>query len=319
MRNPRKYAVLFFMTLCLAALLGVNCVREHARLSATATWQHEDYVQAGATLYAQNCMICHGPHGEGVVGMPLRRTDLQGDPTAKADVYKMLYNTIYNGRPGNKAHPQWVKVDDGSGPGHQHYMSYTAMPAWGQSAGGPLDENKVQALATFIMNGDWNMLDHADKYPPNPANYNGLLPTSEASADVNASAKALLQDRSKSMCLSCHAIGSVGAHIGPDLSNVGSWGVDEAFLKDWIRHPNATPGPAMAHDLRMPIYWSANRPTETPNPSLVPTGDKATAVVSNGPYYMPAVKLTDDQLNTLVTYLMGLKAPDDPASKYYKK
>ena len=50
-------------------------------------------------------------------------------------------------------------------------------------------------------------------------------------------------------CVSCHTLGQVGGYVGPDLTKLGSWGLDEEFLKEWIKNP-----PAVVE--RAPRYWS---------------------------------------------------------------
>lgn len=313
MRNERKYKIISLLTVLLAMLLLGNCAREYWRMESAVAAQHEEYVLKGAKTYAQNCAQCHGPRGEGVIGMPLNRKEYQVDWTSPAgkDIYRMLTETIRQGRTGNADHFQWEEVNG-------KWISYTAMPAWGRDYGGPLDEDYIHAMALFIMKpeGDqWSVVGDSEKAPfPDSglSQYAGKpaeipLPDS-ANSDVNASAKALLQDIAKSQCLTCHTIGAVGGKIGPDLSRVGSWGVDQAFLEEWIKYanvgqPSEQHAEAMPHDQRMPVYWSANRANAGPNLNL------STQVLSEGPYYMTrfAGKLSDQEISTIARYLVGLK------------
>lgn len=314
MRNERKYKIISLLSVLLALLLLGNCFREPSRMQASVDRQHEEYVLKGATIYSQNCIQCHGPKGEGSVGMPLNRKVNQVDYESPAgkDIFNMLQQTIRQGRPGNDNHPQWEKAPDG------HWISYTAMPQWGRDFGGPLDDESVKALALFIMNQDGSQWDKVADSELAPVPDNGLeqyedkkdqipLPPS-ANKDVEATAQALLRAQNKANCLSCHSIGSIGGKIGPDLSHVGSWGVDQAFLENWIKYANANPTDkehpeAIAHDKRMPVYWSANRATKQPE---LNTKDQVT---SEGPYSMIRFKgvLTDEEISTIAKYLMGLK------------
>ncbi|UCH61087.1 MAG: c-type cytochrome [Anaerolineales bacterium] len=75
----------------------------------------------GATLYDQNCSVCHGPNGEGRVGATLGRV------WSAFRVDLELENTITNGIKGSP------------------------MPAWGQANGGPLSESQVDDLVAYIM------------------------------------------------------------------------------------------------------------------------------------------------------------------------
>jgi cytochrome c553 len=315
-RNERKYKIISLLSVLLAVLLLGNCFREPSRMQAAVDRQHEEYVLKGATIYSQNCIQCHGPHGEGSVGMPLNRkvNQVNDETPAGSEIFNMLQQTIRQGRPGNANHPQWEKAPDG------HWISYTAMPSWGRDFGGPLDDESVKALALFIMNQDgsqWSVVGNPDMGAPAPDTgldkYAGKrneipLPESTAGKDVNAAAMALLRAGDKATCLSCHSIGSIGGKVGPDLTHVGSWGVDQAFLENWIMYPNANPADkehpaAIAHDVRMPKYWSANRAI------LGPTLTTDKPVISEGPYSMTRFKgvLTDQEISTIAKYLMGLK------------
>jgi mono/diheme cytochrome c family protein len=305
-RNERKYKILTLLSVVLAALLLGNCLREPFRMNTAVYRQHEEYVLKGAKVYAQNCVQCHGPKGEGVIGMPLNRTEFRVDYQSPAgkDIYNLIYNTLKMGRPGNPDHYQWVKQPDGS------WLSYTTMPPWHKDYGGPLDDDYIKALTLFIMYPDGSQWDKvgseeapipAADLSPDPKTGEIPLPDSNVDAATNAAAKALLRNTTKTLCLTCHTIGSRGGKVGPDLTYVGSWGIDQAFLEEWIKKAS---GPnAMPHDKRMPIYWSANRATKTDKIDL------SKKVVSEGPYVMPSFegKLTDAEISTIAKYLLGLK------------
>lgn len=312
MRNERKYKVLSLLTAFLLVLLGGVGVREYFRMGAAEARQFDEYVLKGARTYAMNCVQCHGPRGEGVIGMPLNLKEHQIDYQSPAgkEIYNELYEAILQGRPGNDAHFQWERTDDGK------WISYTAMPAWGKEYGGSLDEDYIKALTLFIMKpgGDqWNLVGDTQLAPYQEvdlqADESGQIPLPDsADTEVNAAAQALLRDIPRSQCLTCHIIGAKGAYIGPDLSQVGSWGVDREFLENWIQYSSPDPSDderpgAMAHEERMPVYWSANRATVTPELNL------ENPVLSEGPYYMPRFKdkLTDEEITILSRYLLGLK------------
>ncbi len=316
MRNERKYKIISLLTSLLAVLLLGNCFREYFRMESATQRQHDEYVLRGAQLYALNCMQCHGPKGEGVVGMPLNRTDLKVDPNSPAgkEKYALIYDTLLRGRKANDSHFQWEKAPDGN------WISYTTMPAWGKEYGGPMDTEGLKALTMFIVNPagtQWDVVGTSEAPPQladldvDPKTKLITLPDSQTDAATNAAAQTLLRNLGKSQCLTCHTIGSKGGKVGPDLSKVGSWGIDQAFLENWIKYANK-PGPndqdqtpALAHDKRMPVYWSASRATVSPSLNI---GDK-NKVVSEGPYNMPRFKgkLSDEEISILAKYLMGLK------------
>lgn len=309
LRNPRKYVVLTLFSLILIGLFVFNLGRElwpwGSRLDVALAQDRDEYAVKGAKLYALNCMQCHGPRGEGVVGMPLNREDLQGDPTDSkfSQRYDSLRSTIANGRPGTTV-PTWVKVEDGT-PGGS-WASYSQMPAWGREAGGPLDEHNVKALVYFIMMGGqeprnqdpdstyWGVVG-SDIAPAQPMNVEALLPDAKGmDPQQNETAKQTIKDRG---CLNCHSIGSRGAKIGPDLSYVGDWGVDADFLREWIRKPSAMPT-----DKRMPVYWSQHRSV-----GQKPDFDKNKRVIPAVETKMPDLNLKDQDLDLIVKYLLGQK------------
>lgn len=307
----------------LSFLLLGNCVREYWRMEAAEAKQEEEYVLKGAKVYAENCMSCHGPSGEGSIGLTLNREDYMVDYKSPegADIYNFLYKTIAEGRPGT-VDPHWVKLPDGK------YLSYTAMPVWGKDHGGPLDSHFLKAVTLFIMNPtgeQWNGM--TSDFTPN----NGVAAVVDKNKltfpnqddPKNATAIALLRDTKKSQCLNCHALGvtnngnPVGGVVGPNLSKVGNWGVDEAFLIHWISYANQPGGkdedktPAMPHADRMPQYWWSNRATNEPGVAGAQKLDlgKPTIAPEGTPYAMPRFKgkMTDDEIKAIAQYLLTLK------------
>lgn len=294
MRNERKYRVLSLLSVILSVLLLSNCVREPFRMAGAEERQSEEYVALGALLYSQNCMQCHGPRGEGSIGMPLNReaNKLDQKSTAGKAQYDVLYDAIAHGRPGNSAHPQWERTADG------HWLSYTAMPAWHKDKGGPMDDHHIRGLVTFIMSGEWDLIGSAGAPYPDPVLGADVALPPSGDANLDAQAHALLNDFGKSLCLTCHAIGSKGGVVGPDLTKIGAWGIDEEFLKTWIRTAQSMP-----HEERMPVYWAASRAVSSPDLVL----GEAKQILSEGPYQMPEVNLTDAELDILVKYLLSLQ------------
>jgi len=116
--------------------------------------QLEATLERGAYLFSANCRSCHGDSGEGgsasnrlKVAPPLNRPDLQGrteaggevDKPAKAQAYKLVFNTISCGRIGK------------------------SMPTWGQANGGALNDEQMRQLTTFITEGTdetWAIAEH---------------------------------------------------------------------------------------------------------------------------------------------------------------
>lgn len=84
----------------------------------------------GAVLFDQNCVVCHGPDGQGRVGATLAKDW----PSIRPDL--LVQATIQRGVPGS------------------------TMPAWGQENGGPLAEEEINNLVAYILT--WS----TPPYPP---------------------------------------------------------------------------------------------------------------------------------------------------------
>ncbi len=75
----------------------------------------------GASLFDQNCVVCHGPNGQGRIGARLSKNWSAIRPDLE------VKSTISNGVTGS------------------------VMPAWSQAKGGPLSDNEINDLTAFIL------------------------------------------------------------------------------------------------------------------------------------------------------------------------
>lgn len=75
----------------------------------------------GAILYDQNCAVCHGANGQGRIGANLSNAF----PSIRPDL--SIKNIIVNGVSGSQ------------------------MPAWGQSNGGPLTDQQINDITSFVL------------------------------------------------------------------------------------------------------------------------------------------------------------------------
>jgi len=315
-------------------VLGWYFVYDISRMERAEAQHKEELAAIGAVLYAQNCVVCHGPLGEGVVGPPLNVESFRGDPTENTEVYDLIHRTIVHGRPGT-TDPLWVRLDNGM------WASYTAMPAWGVEAGGSMNEQQTAALAYFIMMGDWNRVG---RYIPAPTPWIDsetgevlwhLMPDAQGiPPEASQRGKEIFVNKA---CISCHTLGQVGGFVGPDLTKVGAWGLDEEFLKEWIKDP-----PSVVE--RAPRYWSnyggpyqfpvravhgrdaaidetvpdrigemvegaAGQEIDQPQVAGGAVGPEFPIpnTQSLPPTTMPALGLTDEEIEDLVYYLLNLK------------
>ncbi|MBE7552075.1 MAG: c-type cytochrome [Anaerolineales bacterium] len=169
-------------------------------------------IEAGAALYTQYCTECHGFKGEGGVGPTLnskyffeqRLADIGYQGTMKS----FLTLTIRGGRP--------VMSDPNYG---------RNMPTWSVDYGGPLRNDQIDTIVSYVMNWQEAAPDLGD---PNaePTPVPGDTP----------------EERGKNLftgmgCVGCHAIDGQGGVVGPELTNVISKGED--YVHESIVQPNA--------------------------------------------------------------------------------
>jgi mono/diheme cytochrome c family protein len=242
-------------------------------------------VQQGKALYAQYCITCHGPLGEGCIGPALNRVawrpllpDGEKNPTFDTGSHDFMKKTIQRGRASNQ-------------PG-------IMMPAWSTAEGGPLNDQAIEQIISFIQNGDWN---NTIEGAASAQNLGEPLPSFPGFTDPVKIAQVHDLMLAKG-CLNCHTMGKAGGLIAAPLTDVGSRRSAD-WIHNWIKDPKSMPA-----DQRGPNLWLV-APTETvPIPAGVPTKTPAgpTATPNYFPMndtYMPTIPMTDAELNLLVDYL----------------
>lgn len=165
----------------MSALLVVYLADEPNRMAAEVVEQDDVAIHRGISTYLQNCVVCHGPAGEGYsepgadgtgrIGMPLggdtelgrAATELNQseDPVTRQERYDLLYETINDGR--------------------------GLMPAFGTGAegGALLNPEQIHELVLMIQNVDWDLVYNETieasggypTFPPPPAPAGGAAPT----------------------------------------------------------------------------------------------------------------------------------------------
>lgn len=299
MRTGRHYLVVLLTTWIIIVIMGVYTFAETKRMPLAEERQLEHSLERGLELYARNCSVCHGPKGEGVVGLPLNpeyRKDFQGGPEQNKNAAELIRRTITDGRAGMGV-PTWVTLPDG------RMASYTAMPAWAREKGGPFNAMHIQDLVNFIMLGDFNKVmgkvteidrgtvEAVERSMEKGKTIDDVLTMRDAPGLTPAENKRGQELFKTKGCVTCHRIGSRGGSVGPDLSYVGSWGVSSSFLKEWIRNP-------AAKENRIPSFWRES--------TFGPQIDTSKKPVDIPPTVMPGMGLNDQELDDLVKYLSGL-------------
>lgn len=171
--------------IALLLVTGLLVIRIIPGWAQTGTDQEK--TNQGAKLYAENCAVCHGPDGKGRIGATLA----QNWPSIRPDLE--IKTTIENG------------------------VSGSPMPAWGQANGGPLDENQIDALVSYILTWETG---GPIFIPPTPT----FIPRGELTPPPNVTGNptegAKLYDQN---CLVCHGPngqGRVGANLAKDWPSI---------------------------------------------------------------------------------------------------
>lgn len=296
--NGQHHLVVLVLTLLIVVIVGAYWAMEPERAVRAGKRQLEHSLERGLELYARNCASCHGPQGEGCVGPPLNRKEFRGDPEENRQTAEYLTRVISDGRPGLSI-PRWVRLPDG------RWASYTAMPAWFRAKGGPLNEMHIEDLVRFIMLGDFRRVmtkvmemdrelrESIKRAGQDPDEVLKLADAKGLTPQENERAKSLFESKG---CVTCHRAGGKGGSVGADLSYVGSWGLTADFLREWIRDPAGT----SKKGIRMPVFFSNYGPEVDTDPRRA---------VEYGDTVMPAIAMTEEELDLLVRYLMGLRAP----------
>jgi mono/diheme cytochrome c family protein len=220
-------ALLFMLMI---AVLGYVIVNEGALPGQDGRMQKLDSamqarsVEAGALLFQNNCVGCHGVQGQGIPGVApaLNAADLfNGDRLKKVGytgkVEDYVKGAITAGRPV-KTNPSYPNP----------------MPTWGQVFGGPLRPDQIDNLTNFIMN--WKDQALAGGAPTGAGG-----PVASVQAVGTALDTALPQgnaDNGKNLftaqgCAACHSLKPGEKIVGPSLAGIATRAGDTIKAPDY--------------------------------------------------------------------------------------
>jgi cytochrome c oxidase subunit 2 len=171
-------------------------------------------IENGAALFTELCIECHGIQGQGIEGVaPALNTqhffnERLAEVGFQGSLEAYITLTVAGGRP--------VKSDP----------SYPRnMPTWSVDYGGPLRNDQIDNIASYILN--WQAAA-----PDVGAPGEELLPP----GDTPEARGEYLFEVSLG-CVGCHAINGEGGQTGPELTNVHDKGEDH--VRESILNPNA--------------------------------------------------------------------------------
>ncbi|MGD2156750.1 MAG: cytochrome c [Anaerolineales bacterium] len=224
--------ILVTITGIVLIIIGLN---EEDRMAEFEEYQIAQEIEVGAELYENNCRGCHGIRGEGVPSLapPLNDahffTNRLDEVGWEGALHDYIIATVSTGRQVS------TRPDLYPGAGSP------AMPTWSERFGGPLRDNQIEAISSFIMNWESTALGEVEigELPtPTP------LPGEEEVDDPVARGLTVYNNNG---CGGCHTIEgiSTGA-VGPILSQIGEVAADrqdgmspEDYLRESILNPSA--------------------------------------------------------------------------------
>ena len=198
--------ILVTLTTVILIVYGFN---EENRMTEASESQHARAIEVGAGLYENNCSGCHGLKGEGIIGLcpPLNDdhffTNRLEEVGWSGSLEDYIISTVSSGRAAS------TRPDQFAGQGNP------AMPAWSDQFGGPLRQDQINDIATFVLNWEATALEGVvietlATPPPSP---------DELEDPVARGQKVFLDNG----CGGCHTIEGLSAGtVGPNQTNIGT-------------------------------------------------------------------------------------------------
>jgi mono/diheme cytochrome c family protein len=271
-------AMLFALVGLIGGYFLLQIVPGSANLRAIgAEKQLQTSISRGKNLYANFCFPCHGRTGLGNGENGADGKPLPGKPLNKAD---FKYVNLVGDPQKLKTQEDYIRLRITRG--KANVPPQYSMPAWGQSDGGPFNDEQVDQLISFIMYGtdqDWadivTIRSHLEGSPsttPDP----GPPPAALSGADV-----------ANQYCTTCHSFDPNKPSTVPAAPNLGRYGV-EGPLNDQVKALKASGDPDWL------FKWVSDAPKIKPG-IIMPVWNQA----DGGP-------LDEATIRLVVQYLEGL-------------
>jgi mono/diheme cytochrome c family protein len=238
--------------------------------------QLETSISRGKNLFANFCYPCHGKLGLGNGENDVNGKPLPGKPLNKPD---FKYVNMVDDPAKQKTTEDFIRLRITRG--KPNVPPQFSMPAWGQSDGGPFNDEQVNQLIALIMHGtdqDWadiqtirTHLEGASTAPdpgPPPA-----VPTGDVAA--------------QQYCVTCHSFDPNKPSPVTTAPNLGRYGVDGPF-NDQVKALKASGDPDWL------FKWVSDAPKIKPGIIMPVWLDKDGGT------------LDEATIRLIVTYLQGL-------------
>lgn len=217
MNQPHNRSWKFILITGITLLIGFILSFEFTSLGFAQTGPDTDTLTLGATLYAENCAVCHGDNGEGRAGATLSKNW----PSIRPDL--AIRETIRRGVAGSP------------------------MPAWSSEFGGPLNEDEIDAIVQYILNWQTGGSEAILIITPT------IIPVTiqpVPNVSGNPSNGALLYNQNCKVCHGENGEGRIGAVLNKTFSSIRP----DLSIKDTIsRGVQGSPMPAWSKEFGGPL------------------------------------------------------------------
>ena len=182
--NYEKYIIAgLILTVILLASFSIAWIKEPARMEHLSEEIFKESALRGREIYGEQCAFCHGSTGQGGVGPALNSKNFL--ETASDQI---LFETVSAGRPG------------------------TIMPSWAQKNGGPLTDEGIRDLVSFMRFWEENAPEVAGE---------DFIPDAVRGLTLF-----------NSSCFICHGENGLGGSIAPAINNPSRL---TSLDNDWYR------------------------------------------------------------------------------------
>lgn len=281
---------------------------DQTRLNVRAAEFDARSIEAGAKVYFEQCARCHGVNGEGVEGLGPALASEQFVGRIELVRDSMQLQTVKVIKPSAR-----MEQIGWTGTLKDYILSVTASgipvktsnvwdvnhPTFSERFGGPLRDDQIRNVASFILNYGLNPLpDDQALLPPAPGEGMAPRPTPVPLTPQQEAGREVYLAKG---CTACHAIRGVGAQgaIGPNLTRIGAVSEEriasDSYKTNLKDQPPAATG---AEYIRQSILY--------PNAYVVaqcPQGPCPAGVMPQN----YAQQLTPEELDNLVDYLNSLR------------